>query len=515
MTSRTEHSLKNMRVSSLSLIFSVLLNFISRSVFIDHLGTEIVGLSTTLLNILGFLNLAELGLTSAIAGALYKPLYDNCQKQIIDIVSIFEFLYRIIGLVILFLGIGVSFFLPHFFGNTNLPNLYIYGGYYTFLLISLIGYFISYKQTLLAADQKEYIITFYTYAFQGIKFIIQIVALKYFDCGYIVWLIVEFIFGFIYGLIINVIVYKKYPWLITSFNNGKLMCKEYPQVFRVIRQVIPHNIGAFVQSQSSNILIYAFSSLTMVTIYTNYTMLLLRCVYVLNICLRGLTASFGNLVAEGNQEKTLSFFFQFNSLFFIVGGIVCGTCLYQVEPFINLWLGEGYLLDRWIFFLLMYVMYINIIRLPINYFIGGYVLYKDIWAPLVEAMISIVVAIALRNAFGIGAVVIGTVTSLTLIILMWKPYFLFKNGLSYPVKYYWRKCLLYILVLLPIMGIPCFLYRYNLMQPNSSVLGFTFNTIVTILLISLLYVMVLYVIDASTKQIVHRIKAIILNKIRA
>ena len=513
MSSRTEHSLKNLRVSSLSLVFSVILNFVSRSVFIDHLGTEIVGLSSTLLNILGFLNLAELGLTSAIAGALYKPLYDNCQKEIIDIISIFEFLYRIIGLTILFLGIGVSFFLPYIFGNTNLPNVYIYGGYYTFLLINLIGYFISYKQTLLAADQKEYIITFYTYAFQGMKFIIQIIALKM-GKGYIIWLTVELVFGFIYGFIINAVVQRKYPWLITNFNHGKLMCREYSQVFRVIKQVIPHNIGAFVQNQSSNILIYAFSSLTMVTIYTNYTMLLLRCVYVLNICLRGVTASFGNLVAEGDQKKTLSFFFQFNSLFFILAGVVCGTCLYQTEPFINLWVGEGYLLDRWIFFLLIYIMYVNVIRLPVNYFVGGYVLYKDIWAPLLEAIISIAVAVFLRNILGIGAVVVGTVFSLTLIILLWKPYFLFKNGFICPVKYYWKKSLLYILILLPIIGIPHLLYKYHLLLLNSSISSFVLNTIIIFLLIGFLYIMILYVIDTSTKQMIHRIKAILLDKIR-
>lgn len=393
--SRTKQSLKNLKISSVSLIISILLNFISRSVFIEYLGIDIVGLSSTLLNILGFLNLAELGLTSAIAGALYEPLFVKDRQKIQDIISIFGFLYRIIGLSILVVGIIVSFFLPYFFKDTGLPYSYIVGGYYTYLIVSLIGYFISYKQTLLVADQSEYIVTSYTYTAQVLKFIFQIVILKYLGYGYIFWLIIELFFGLTYGLIINRTVSKRYPWLQTSFKHGKKIRKEYNRLFITIKQVIPHNIAAFVQNQSSNILIYAFSSLATVTIYTNYTMIMVRCVSVLNICLRGITASFGNLIAEGDQDKTLSIFLQFNSLFFIIGGVVCTTSYYQVEPFIHLWLGDGFFLDDWIFWLMLYIMYVSIVRLPINYFIGGFVLYKDVWAPMAEAIINIVVAIIL------------------------------------------------------------------------------------------------------------------------
>lgn len=60
---RTKRSLKNMQTALLFYIINLVLAFISRKVFIDHLGIEVLGLNTTATNILGFLNIAELGLS--------------------------------------------------------------------------------------------------------------------------------------------------------------------------------------------------------------------------------------------------------------------------------------------------------------------------------------------------------------------------------------------------------------------------------------------------------------------
>lgn len=510
--SRVEQSVKNFKVSSFALGISIILNFISRSVFIKNLGTDVVGLSSTLLNILGFLNLAELGLTSAIAGTLYAPLYNKDKEEIKDIISIFGFLYRIIGFTILSIGVIVSFFLPYFFSNTGLPNSYIFAGYYIFLCANLVGYFISYKQTLLVADQREYIVTSYTYGAQVLKFVSQIVVLKYFEYGYIAWLGVELFWGVIYGFAINRIVNKKYPWLITSYKRGKEVYRNYRQLFVTIKQVIPHNIGAFVLNQTSNILIYAFSSLTYVTIYTNYTMILVRCVNVLNICLRGVTASIGNLIAEGEKNKIISVFYQFNVFFCLIGGTVCITCYYQTESFINLWLGAGFLLDKWIFVCMLYVMYVGIIRLPVNYYIGGFVLYKDVWAPIAEAVINLTVAITLGSVFGIGGVVLGTVVSLTLIIVLWKPFFLFKHGFRLSVLDYWRKMVIYLLILVPVSVIPYFLFQYNFMLDNNNVTGFLLNTIFIFVLVFSMYAFLLWILDKNLQMILKRMFTIVFNR---
>lgn len=102
--SRIKKTLLNARVNFIYYFITLILSFFSRKVFLDCLGADFVGLTGTLQNLLGFLNLAELGVGSAIGYLLYKPLYDHDQDKINEIISVMGYLYRIIGLVILVAG---------------------------------------------------------------------------------------------------------------------------------------------------------------------------------------------------------------------------------------------------------------------------------------------------------------------------------------------------------------------------------------------------------------------------
>ena len=74
---RTKNSLRNSIVAVSLQVISLLIGFWSRRIFLNHLGTEVLGLNTTATSLLGFLNLAELGIGSAIAVTLYKPIFDD------------------------------------------------------------------------------------------------------------------------------------------------------------------------------------------------------------------------------------------------------------------------------------------------------------------------------------------------------------------------------------------------------------------------------------------------------
>jgi len=74
--SRTKRVLQNSKMSLILFLVQLIIGFLTRKVFLDYLGAEVLGLNTTLGNILGFLNLAELGIGMAMATSLYKPLYD-------------------------------------------------------------------------------------------------------------------------------------------------------------------------------------------------------------------------------------------------------------------------------------------------------------------------------------------------------------------------------------------------------------------------------------------------------
>ena len=116
-TSRTAKSIINVKVAIIFYFLNLTLQFFSRKVFFDYLGSEVLGLNTTVQNLLGFLNLAELGIGNAIAYNLYKPLYNNDHKTINEIVSVQGWLYRKVVIIISTCSIGLMSFFPLIFAK--------------------------------------------------------------------------------------------------------------------------------------------------------------------------------------------------------------------------------------------------------------------------------------------------------------------------------------------------------------------------------------------------------------
>ena len=157
--SRTQRSIQNVRIALIYYFINLIISFISRKIFIEYLGTEILGLNTTVVNLLQFLNLAELGIGAAISYTLYQPLADNNRDKICEIVSVQGYMYRKIAKICNFGFIYPYVFLSVHFCQTQLPLWYAYGTFFVLLTSSLASYYFNYRQIVLTADQKDYKIT--------------------------------------------------------------------------------------------------------------------------------------------------------------------------------------------------------------------------------------------------------------------------------------------------------------------------------------------------------------------
>lgn len=145
MGERVHKSMLNAEVNLLFYFLSLFLTFFSRKIFLDNLGAEFIGLTGTLNNILGYLNLSELGISAAIGYFLFKPLQQKNRQETQEILSLLGYLYRWIGLIILAGAVVVSLFFPLIFNEAGLGLGIIYFAFYSFLGSSLIGYFINYR----------------------------------------------------------------------------------------------------------------------------------------------------------------------------------------------------------------------------------------------------------------------------------------------------------------------------------------------------------------------------------
>lgn len=435
--SRVKKSLLNARVNLIFYFLTLALSFFSRKIFLDCLGADFVGLTGTLQNLLGFLNLAELGIGSAIGYVLYKPLFDHDQEKINEIISVFGYLYRWIGRIILVAGCILACFLPLIFPNTEFRIELIVFAYFSFLASSLIGYFINYRQTLLGADQKNYVVTAYFQTTTIVKTVFQMV-LAYYTRNFYLWVAIELGFGILYSFILNWRIDKAYPWLKSEVKLGRQLFAKYPEVMKYTKQLFVHKIGAFTQFQTTPFLIYAFVSLQTVAYYGNYTIVIQKINIFINNLLESTGAGIGNLIAEKNETKIQQVYWELMAVRFWVAGVFVFTIYQTLPPFICLWLGAEYILPHSILVLVLINSFIGIIRGSNEQFLFGYGLFYDTWAPLAESIIYIIVAIIGGYLWGLEGILLGGIASLAIIIGIWKPYFLFTQGLKLPVWTYWK-----------------------------------------------------------------------------
>ena len=134
--SRVRKTFLNARVNLIFYFITLALSFFSRKIFLDSLGADFIGLTSSLCSLLGFLNLAELGIGAAIGYVLYKPIFEQDKFKISEIVSVLGYLYRCVGLIILCLAIVLSLFLPLIYSDAEFGLGIIYFAFYSFLFSS-------------------------------------------------------------------------------------------------------------------------------------------------------------------------------------------------------------------------------------------------------------------------------------------------------------------------------------------------------------------------------------------
>lgn len=437
MQGRVHKSVLNAEVNLIFYFLTLFLAFFSRKIFLDCLGTEFIGLTGTLGNILGYLNLAEFGITASVGYFLFKPLQTNNHQEIQEILSVLGYLYNRIGYIILTGGIVISLFFPFIFSNANLDLGIIYFAFYSFLGSSLIGYFINYRQTLLSADQKNYIVAIYFQSANILRIILQIFLAYYYKNLYI-WVGVEFLFGIIGCIILNWKINKEYPWLHVEKKNGRYLIKKYPEIITKTKQVFIHKIKDFVLVKSDELFIFLFVSLKMVAYYGNYMIVISKLISLFYSITGSIGASIGNLVAEGDKEKMMKVFWELTTIQHTIAAILSFALYSFLEPFIAHWLGADYIMDHRILILLILYIYITNSRQSVDGFNFAHGLYADVWSAWAELIINVTVTIICGLKWGIIGILIGKLASLLPIVVLWKPYYLFTSGLKKSVTIYWK-----------------------------------------------------------------------------
>jgi len=501
---RVHKTVMNAKVGFIFYFVSIILAFFSRNIFLRCLGDEFIGLSGTLNSILNFLNISEIGIGTCIAYFLYKPIEEHNEAKICEIVSLFGYLYRIVGTVILSGGVIVSAFFPLIFANSNVSYAIIFYSFYAFLIAHLIGYFINFRQILLDSDQKNYKISMWTQINTSIKTIIQI-ALTYYYKNPFLWVTIELLFSFISCWIINRVIDREYPWLKTDKSHGREILKKYPEILVKTKQIVIHRLKNFFLSKSDEILIFAFESLRMVAYYGNYVMIVGKLTALFNSVLIGMNASIGNLVAEGNKWNIRKVFWENLTFRYWTTGIFVIALAFLINPIIAWWVGSQYILADHLVFLILLNMYIMLTRPAVDLFINAYGLYDDVWAAYAEGIINLAITLIVGYFYGLVGILLGKIISMLFLVIIWKPYYLYSRGFKESIKTYWFGIFKHIAILSACLVLCYALTRLFQWHAEPTIGSILLSALCITLPAIVVFSILLYMFVPGAKDLTHRI----------
>lgn len=406
---RTSNSVKNSITSMISYVIAIVIGLVAQALFIKILGEEYLGLNGLFSNILTMLSIFDLGIGSAIVYNLYKPISQNKIEKIKSLMLFYKRAYNLIALIIFFGGLMVIPFLDKIVGKISIDvNLYVV--YIMFLLNTVCSYLMTYKRSLICANQKNYIINIVHIIYLLVINISRIILL-YLTENYYVYLSFTIVGQLIENFIITLIANKIYPFLLDK-KIKPLDKKTQQDILSKVKALVFHKVGTVIISGTDNVIISYFLGVATVGLYSSYTLIINPVTNLFGQIISSATASVGNLLVTENDEKIYSVFKRIRFLNFWIACFSSICLLVIIQPFIELWIGKKYLLSMFVVVTIVFNYFQKIMRNTYNIFKDSAGIWReDKFVPLIESVLNIVFSIALLKVFGLAGVFMGTIVS--------------------------------------------------------------------------------------------------------
>lgn len=503
---RLKYTIINSTILTLIQVFTIVLKFITQTVFIKTLGKTYLGLNGLFTNVLSVLSFAELGIGTAIVFSLYEPLANKDTKKIAALMQLFKKAYYFIGIVVGLSGIILIPFLHLLIKNfSDLHNVYYY--FILYLSNSVVSYFFSYKRSLLIADQHEYVSTLNIFLFLLIQTIIQIPILIYFQ-AYSFYLWTAIFCTLVSNVFISKKVDEKYSYLKQFDTNKNKVDKNLMNTIkRNVIGMMGSKIGSIAVRSTDNLLISMFLGIAIVGLYSNYLLIVTSISTILIKLTSSMTASIGNLAIEENGQRSYEVFkIHFMINLFLVS-VTSGCLLVSINPFITFWAGKNYLLETNIMIIVVLNYFIDQLRQTSITFISAYGLFvQNGRKSIVEAILNLILSIFFMKVFnlGIGGTLLGTICTNLILNSWWEPYLLLKSAFNLRLNFFNFYFKLYIKNAIVFLVAVLASYKLIMLLDDYMNFGFLFSAIINSLsMIFLLgvFIMLFYRNDGSIKYL--------------
>lgn len=414
----------------LNFIFTFLIGiimFIQNRYFIQYLGIEALGIMKLFTQLLQYLNIVELGLGSASAFALYKPLAEKNQEQVSIIISTIKSIYNKISLLLLGLGILITPLLPYFMKIENFTkDIYFY---WIFYVVNTVSTYLYVKYVILFTANQEFIYVRFIQSISKVFYqILQIILIiKYHS--FLLFILLLLLDNLTQYILFKIHYKKKYSYISSSK-------ERYHGLNRDIKNLFWHKIGTLIVFNTDLLLISRLVSIEIVGIYTSYQLIEQMLTTIIGIVTNVIRHKIGKFISINSKDIIYILFKDINIVFMIIAILFSYVSYRVINNFVVLWLGKGLELSRLTVILICINILIKIFRSIVEIFKESCGFFDDIQAPILESMINLIFSVILGIKYGLNGIIMGTIISNITVILIYKPILVFKRCFDKDIKEY-------------------------------------------------------------------------------
>lgn len=487
---RTKNSIKNTIVSFISNFLTIIIGLLAQAIFIKTLGSEYLGVNGLFSNIISMLGIVELGVGSAIIYHLYKPIAENDTQKIKALMNFYKKCYHTIAFIILTIGLMITPYLRFFVGDVSI-DINIYFVYILFIIEITCSYLLSYKRSIINANQKNYLVNIIHIVYLIVLNSIEITVLLL-TRNYYLYLVIKIIMRILENIAVTLLANKLYPYL--KENNEKLDEKTKEGIFQKVKALFFHKVGGFIVLGTDNIIISKFIGIIEVGLYSNYFMIIDAIERLFGQLINVLTPSVGNLLVTETKEKSFEIFKRIRFLNFWIATFSSISLLVVMESFITIWIGKKYLLESCVLIVLVLNYYLKSMRTcHVIYKDAAGLYYEDRYIPILESIINIVASLILLKYFGLAGVFMGTFISSMALYCISYPKYVYKKLFNRSYLDYTKETLGYFLLFIT-LGLLTFKIS-SLIVVGNAFIQFIINCLIAVLIPNILLLIIFHRTD--------------------
>lgn len=350
----------------------------------------------------------EGGITGVIVANLYKPIVEQDNNKISSVLVTADRFYKKIGALFIAYSVILSIIYPLHF-KTEFTFSYVCSLTLILSLTLLIQYMYSLTlRTLLNADKKGYVVNFTQTLIVIFNVLFALISVFIYPSIHVLKLISGSLF-LLQPLIFNRYVKKNYKidWKVEPDNS---LIKSRWNGFAI-------NLAAFIHNSTDVTVLTFLANLKTVSIYSVYSLVSSGIKQMINACLSGIAHTVGQAYAKKNWKELNQKLDIYEYIVLILVFFLFTVTALLITPFVQLYTKDIVDTDynQPLFgFLLVLAEALYLIKLPHLNLAYSANKFKEITVPAyIEAMLNIMISVALVKWIGLIGVTIGTIVGMT------------------------------------------------------------------------------------------------------